>query len=115
MPAAWVGCANMCMCSTTVSSRALVSSTGQPSSPKSARQPLAWPGDTSAKTETALPGTAAGRWDSATRQQGQERNSVPRPPQAPPPFLLNLIEENFIRLESLTNVLFLSPSLLVSL
>lgn len=60
-----------CMCSTTVSSRALVSSPGQPSSPKSARQPLAWPGDTSAKTETALPGTAAGRWDSATRQQGR--------------------------------------------
>lgn len=113
MPAAWVRCANTC--STTVSSQALISSLGQPSSPKSARQPLAWPGDTSAKTATAPPGAATGRWDSATRQQGQERDSVPRSPQAPPPFLLNLIEGNFSRLESLTNVLFLSPSLLVSL
>ena len=69
-------------CSTTVSSRALISSLGQPLSPKSARQPLAWPGlgtlrlrrqlprqaqqqagvDTSAKTAAAPPGTAAGRW-----------------------------------------------------
>ena len=68
MPAAWGGCANTH--STTVSSRALVSSLGQPSHPKSA-----WPGDTWAKTAAAPPGAAAGSWPRPLGNRGRRETA----------------------------------------
>ena len=68
MPAAWGRCANTR--STTVSSRALVSSLQQPSRPKSA-----WPGDTWAKTSAALPDTAAGSWPRPPGNRGRRETA----------------------------------------